>query len=109
LRLTAHRAQRSGQPAFLGGGDQARNIGGDNEFRAKTWFYCAPGGWLFSGSNTNRSKPPMRTAKPFVVIQNGKPIFTVHAYSLAAAKALVAAKVAGETIVVVVTRHGAVQ
>ena len=42
----------------------------------------------------------MRTTKPFVVIQNGKPIFTVHAYSLEQARAVVAAKVAGEVIVV---------
>jgi hypothetical protein len=65
-------------------------------FQPKTWFYCTPGGWLFSGSNTNRSKPPMRT-KPYTVLQpipghNPKPLFTVHAYSLAQARAIVAAK-----------------
>jgi hypothetical protein len=37
------------------------------------------------------------------VIQNGKPLFTVHAYSLEQARALVAAKIAGETIVVAVS------
>lgn len=42
----------------------------------------------------------MRTTKPFTIIQNGKPLFTVHAYSIEQARALVAAKVAGETIVV---------
>ncbi len=47
----------------------------------------------------------MRTAKPYTVFQpipgqNPKPLFTIHAYSLAQARALVAAKVAGETIVV---------
>ena len=42
----------------------------------------------------------MRTTKPFVVIQNGKPLFTVHAYSIGQARALVTAMVAGETIVV---------
>ena len=46
----------------------------------------------------------MRTPKPFVVIQNGKPLFTVHAYSLEQARALVAARVAGETIVVAVSQ-----
>ncbi|MET4277149.1 MULTISPECIES: hypothetical protein [unclassified Bradyrhizobium] len=46
----------------------------------------------------------MRTTTPFVVIQNGRPIFTVHAYSLAQARVLVAAKVAGETIVIAVSR-----
>ena len=45
----------------------------------------------------------MRTTKPFTIIQNGKPLFTVHAYSIEPARALVAAKVAGETIVVAVT------
>ena len=51
-----------------------------------------------------RSKP-MRNPRPFTVYQpvpgqNPKPLFTVHAYSLAQARAIVAAKVAGETIVV---------
>ena len=50
----------------------------------------------------------MRT-KPFTVIQNGKPLFTVHAYSLDQARAIVAAKVAGETIVVAIKRDGAAQ
>ncbi|CAN7487175.1 hypothetical protein LJR220_004420 [Bradyrhizobium sp. LjRoot220] len=45
----------------------------------------------------------MQTTKPFTVIQNGKPLFTVHAYSIEQARALVAAKIAGETIVVAVT------
>jgi hypothetical protein len=75
-------------------------------FEPKTWFYCTPGGWLASGSNTNRSKP-MRTTKPFLVIQNGKPIFTVYAYTEQQVRALVAAKVAGETIVIAVALDGA--
>jgi hypothetical protein len=46
--------------------------------------------------------------KPFTVFQpipgqNPKPLFIVHAYSIEQARALVAAKVAGETIVVAVT------
>jgi hypothetical protein len=53
----------------------------------------------------------MRT-KPFTVFQqepgqSPKPLFTVYAYSLEQARALVAAKVAGETIVVAVTLSGA--
>jgi hypothetical protein len=51
-----------------------------------------------------RSKP-MRDPRPFVVIQNGTFLFVIHAYSLEQARALVAAKVAGETIVV--ARDGA--
>ena len=51
----------------------------------------------------------MRNPKPFVVIQNGRPLFTVHAYSAEQARAIVAATVAGETIVVAVTRDGAAQ
>jgi hypothetical protein len=43
----------------------------------------------------------MRNPQPFVVIQNAKPLFTVYAYSLEQARALVAAKITGETIVVV--------
>ncbi|MGL3109401.1 hypothetical protein [Bradyrhizobium sp. BR 1432] len=47
----------------------------------------------------------MRTPKPFTVFQptpgqTAKPLFVIHAYSIEQARALVAAKVAGETIVV---------
>jgi hypothetical protein len=49
----------------------------------------------------------MRTTKPFVVIQHGRPSVTVHADSLDQAQAIVAAKVAGETVVVAITRDGA--
>jgi hypothetical protein len=46
----------------------------------------------------------MRNPKPFTVYQqrpgqNPKPLFVIHAYSIEQARALVAAKVAGETIV----------
>ncbi len=54
----------------------------------------------------------MRNPKPFVVYQpvpgqNAKPLFTVHAYSIEQARAIVAAKVAGEVIVIAVSlaRH----
>lgn len=39
----------------------------------------------------------MRNPQPFVVIQNAKPIFTVYAYSLDQARALVAARLADTT------------
>ena len=39
----------------------------------------------------------MRNPKPFTVIQNGKPLFIIHAYSIEQARAIVAAKVAGES------------
>jgi len=47
----------------------------------------------------------MRSPKPFTVYQpvpgqNPKPLFVIHAYSIEQARAVVAAKVAGETIVV---------
>jgi hypothetical protein len=46
----------------------------------------------------------MRQPKPFIVLQpvagQTKPLFTVHAYSLDQAKAIVAERVVGETIVV---------
>ncbi|MDE5465216.1 hypothetical protein [Bradyrhizobium sp. CSS354] len=53
----------------------------------------------------------MRT-KPFTVLQpvpgqSPKPLFTVYAYSLDQARALVAAKVAGKTIVIAVRQDGA--
>jgi hypothetical protein len=49
----------------------------------------------------------MRDPRPFVVIQNAKPIFTVYARSLEQAQAIVAATVVGETIVVAIARDGA--
>jgi len=50
----------------------------------------------------------MRTPKPYSVFrpipgQNPKPLFTIHAYSLEQARALVAARIACEVIVVAVT------
>jgi hypothetical protein len=49
----------------------------------------------------------VQTPKPFTVYQptlgqSPKPLFIVHAYSIEQARALVAVKVAGETIVVAV-------
>jgi hypothetical protein len=52
----------------------------------KPWFYCTRSGWLASGSNTNRSKPPMRDPRPFAVFISGKFSFTVHARSLEQAR-----------------------
>jgi hypothetical protein len=53
---------------------------------------------------------------PFTVFKTGpgqnfpKPLFVIHAYSLEQARAIVAAKVAGETIVVgPLSRDGAAQ
>ena len=50
----------------------------------------------------------MRNPKPFIVYQpvpgqNAKPLFTIHAYSIEQARAIVAAKVAGEIIVIAVS------
>jgi hypothetical protein len=53
------------------------------------------------GTAAHNPEQAMRNPQPFVVIQNAKPIFTVYAYSLEQARALVAAKITGETIVVV--------
>jgi hypothetical protein len=77
--------------------------------QSKTWFYCNGHWWL--NRDTRTAPPPatrskqMQNPKPFTVFQpipgqNPKPLFTVHAYSLEQARALVAAKVAGETIIV---------
>jgi hypothetical protein len=54
----------------------------------------------------------VRNPKPFTVFQpvpgqTPKPLFVIHAYSLAQARALVAAKVAGETIVIALSQGGA--
>ncbi|WP_161855853.1 hypothetical protein [Bradyrhizobium sp. CCBAU 051011] len=58
----------------------------------------------------------MQSPKPFSVFQaipgqkDPKPLFVVHAYSLEQARAIVAGKVAGETVVVgPVSREGAGQ
>jgi hypothetical protein len=67
--------------------------------------------WLKRAQDGTRRPQPgasqMRDPRPFVVIQNAKLIFTVYARSLEQAQAIVAAKVAGETIVVAVPRDGA--
>ena len=60
--------------------------------------------WLIEETATAQEQA-MRTPKPFTVLrpipgQHAKPLFVIHAYSLEQARALVAAKVAGETIVV---------
>lgn len=82
-------------------------------FRVKTMFYCDRLRWLnveARGSPELPQEQAMRNPQPFVVIQNAKPIFTVHAYSLEQARALVAAKIAGETIVLgPLLRNGADQ
>ena len=46
----------------------------------------------------------MRT-RPFTVIQNGKPIFTVYARSLEAARVIVAARLADTTGVLIVAQR----
>jgi hypothetical protein len=59
-----------------------------------------------SDINRPRRSKPVRNPKPFTVFQPipgqnfPKPLFVIHAYSLEQARALVAARVAGETIVV---------
>jgi hypothetical protein len=78
-------------------------------------FYCERLQWLNLKARASSGLQPeqatMRT-KPCSVLQsvpgqNPKPLFTVHAYSLEQARAIAAAKVAGETIVVAVTCAGA--
>ena len=44
----------------------------------------------------------MRNPRPFVVIQNGKPIFTVYAYTAQQVRTLVAARLADTTGVLIV-------
>jgi hypothetical protein len=75
-------------------------------FQAKTMFYCARQRWLNRRTLTTQRSAPVRTPKPFTVFQPvpgqnfPKPLFVIHAYSLEQARALVTAKVAGETIVI---------
>jgi len=77
----------------------------------KTWFYCTAHRWL-AQAPTNRRSKPVQNPKPFTVFQTipgqnfPKPLFVIHAYSLEQARALVAAKVAGETIVVGTVSQG---
>jgi hypothetical protein len=44
----------------------------------------------------------MRNPQPYVVIQNGKPIFTVYAYSARQVRTLVAARLADTTGILIV-------
>ncbi|UGY28159.1 hypothetical protein HU675_0016140 [Bradyrhizobium septentrionale] len=84
------------------------------KFQPKSWFYCTRQRWLKveargSPELQQEQAMPNPQPQPFTVFQNGKPLFTVHAYSIEQARALVAAKVAGETIVVAIKRNGAAQ
>ena len=79
-------------------------------FRSKTWFYCIRHWWL--NRDTRTAPPPTTPEQAKCATRNpscsfgrsparpAKPLFTVHAYSLEQARAIVAAKVAGETIVI---------
>lgn len=67
-------------------------------------FYCVRQWWLNGRTPNQPRSKPVRT-KPFTVFQpipgqNPRPLFVIHAYSLEQARALVAAMVAGEAIVV---------
>jgi hypothetical protein len=70
----------------------------DNEFSSEN-NVLLQARWV-AGSGSNHRSKPVRNPKPFVVIQNAKPIFTVYARSIEQARAIVAARIAGETIVV---------
>jgi hypothetical protein len=67
------------------------------------------------GTAAHNPEQAMGSPKPFTVYhsisgQSSKPLFTVYAYSLEQARALAAAKVAGETIVLLpVSLSGAAQ
>ena len=86
-------------------------VGGDNDRPGENMILLhAPA--VAERKNTSHRSKPVRNPKPFTVFQpipgqNAKPIFTVRAYSLEQARALVAAKIAGETIVVPVSPDGA--
>jgi hypothetical protein len=79
-------------------------------FRVKTKFYCMRIRWLnveARGSPELPQEQAMRNLQPFAVIQNGRPIFTIHAYSLDQARAIVAARLADTTgIRIVAQRKG---
>jgi hypothetical protein len=89
----------------------------DNEFsRENNVLLHAP--VVAERRNTNRPhrSKSVQNPKPFTIFQPIpgqnflKPLFVIHAYSLEEARALVAAKVAGETIVVgPVSLDGAIQ
>jgi hypothetical protein len=49
-------------------------------------FYCTRHWWLKSRVINQPQEQAMRNPQPFVVIQNAKPLFTVHAYSLEQAR-----------------------
>ncbi|WP_156937015.1 hypothetical protein [Bradyrhizobium sp. WSM2254] len=76
----------------------------DNDFRLKTIvllraaFLAERGGSGFArASGASHAKPATLRRDP-----EGKPLFTIYAYSIEQARALVTAKIAGETIVVAV-------
>jgi hypothetical protein len=74
----------------------------DNEFSSENNVLLHPPVVAVFKLQHQPEQATMRTTKPFTVFQNGKPLFTVYAYSAEQARALVAAKVAGAVIVVAV-------
>jgi hypothetical protein len=78
-------------------------------------FYSARLRWLNGRTPTGHRSKPVRNPQPFTVYQSTPgqtfptPLFTVYAYSIEAARAIVAATIAGETIVVGPVSSGASQ
>jgi hypothetical protein len=104
----ARRAQRRRRDSrAIGGGKIRLKECWTMNFQAKTMVYRTRSRWLVLPTPTSHGSKPVRT-KPFTVYQPvpgqnfPKPLFTVYAYSIEQARAIVAAKVAGETIVVAV-------
>ena len=81
-------------------------VGGDNDFPIENLVLLHPPlvaepGHKDGTAAHNPGASQMRDPKPFTSpARPAKPLFTVHAYSLEQARAIVAAKVAGETIVI---------
>ena len=83
----------------------------DNDFPVKISVLLRPVSLAEAGGSDAfvrafNPEQAMQNPKPFTVIQNGKPLFTVHAYSLDQAQAIVASKIAGEVIVVAFSWKG---
>jgi hypothetical protein len=87
--------------------DQARNSGGDNEFRAKTWSYCIGHWWLNRDRTAPAARNPEQANAPSSLrrLPRRHPAFIVHCYSAQQAARLVAARLADTTGVLIVAQR----
>jgi hypothetical protein len=87
----------------------------DNDFPAENYVclralsLAEHGGSGFARASSHREQA-MQNPQPFIVSQNGKPLFTVHAYSVRQARDIVVARLSDTAgVTVAAARDGVAQ